>query len=149
MPVYSVTTNLLCCGHSIGVVYIAFLLGVQCPPHDLVGEEVGGGSYKTTAFIHGAFNSELGVDKSEGAGMHSLEMRTSLLPLGWGPDTSPLSLCQRRCGRASPLDIALIYPWTVEVGARGQAIVLDPQEKRTVADCGHNALDVHLRDKAK
>ena len=109
----------------------------------------GGGSYKTTAFIHGAFNSELGVDKSEGAGMHSLEMRTSLLPLGWGPDTSPLSLCQRRCGRASPLDIALIYPWAVEVGARGQAIVLDPQEKRTVADCGHNALDVHLRDKAK
>ena len=44
----------------------------------------GGGSYKTTAFIHGAFSSELGVDKSEGAGMHSLEMRTSLLPLGWG-----------------------------------------------------------------
>ena len=32
----------------------------------------GGGSYKTTAFIHGAFNSELGVDKSEGAGMRSL-----------------------------------------------------------------------------
>ena len=32
----------------------------------------GGGSNKTTAFIHGAFNSELGVDKSEGAGMHSL-----------------------------------------------------------------------------
>ena len=32
----------------------------------------GGGSYKTTAFIHGAFNSELGVDKSEGAGMCSL-----------------------------------------------------------------------------
>ena len=55
----------------------------------------GGGSYKTTAFIHGEFNSkELGVDKSEGAGVHNLEMRTSLLPLGWGPDTSPLSLCQ-------------------------------------------------------
>ena len=32
----------------------------------------GGGSYKTTAFIHGAFNSELGVDKSESAGMRSL-----------------------------------------------------------------------------
>ena len=32
----------------------------------------GVGSYKTTAFIHGAFNSELGVDKSEGAGMCSL-----------------------------------------------------------------------------
>ena len=33
----------------------------------------GGGSYKTTAFIHGAFNSELGVDKSEG-----LEVRKCL-----------------------------------------------------------------------
>ena len=32
----------------------------------------GGGLYKTTAFIHGALNSELGVDKSEGAGMRSL-----------------------------------------------------------------------------
>ena len=32
----------------------------------------GVGSYKTTAFIHGAFNSELGVDKSESAGMRSL-----------------------------------------------------------------------------
>ena len=32
----------------------------------------GGGSYKTTAFIHRALNSELGVDKSESAGMRSL-----------------------------------------------------------------------------
>ena len=32
----------------------------------------GGGLYKTTTFIHGAFNNEPRVDKSEGAGMCSL-----------------------------------------------------------------------------
>ena len=53
----------------------------------------GGGSYKTAAFIHGAaFNSELGVDKSEG-----LEMRTCLSPWDGGLDTFTVSLCQRRC----------------------------------------------------
>ena len=39
----------------------------------------GGGSYKTTAFILGAFNSELGVD-NKCAGMRSL--RTSLFSVG-------------------------------------------------------------------
>ena len=99
----------------------------------------GGGSYKTTAFIHGAFNSELGVDKSEGAGMHSLRRGHVFSPWDGGPDTSTLFLCQRHCSRASPLDVAHVYPWAMEAGAKGQAIVLDPQERRTVADCGHNA----------
>ena len=45
----------------------------------------GGGSYKTAAFIHGAFNSELGVDKSEGAGAQSGDEDMSFPP--GGPDT--------------------------------------------------------------
>ena len=46
----------------------------------------GGGSYKTTAFIHGAFNSkELGVDKSEGAGMRSRCLLSLVTPEQWRP----------------------------------------------------------------
>ena len=67
MPVYTVTINLLCLW--------SFNWGcLHCFPPSTTsfGGGGGGGSYKTTAFIHGAFNSELGVDKSEGAGMRSL-----------------------------------------------------------------------------
>ena len=72
MPVYTVTTNLLCLW--------SFNWGcLHCfPPRGPVfttsfgGGGAGGGSYKTTAFIQGAFNSELGVDKSESASMCSL-----------------------------------------------------------------------------
>ena len=71
MSVYTVTTNLLCLW--------SFNWGsLHCfPPRGPVsttsfGGGGGGGSYKTAAFIHGAFNSELGVDKSESAGMRSL-----------------------------------------------------------------------------
>ena len=71
MPVYTVTTNLLCLW--------SFNWGsLHCfPPRGPVsttsfGGGGAGGSNKTTAVIHGAFNSELGVDKSESAGMRSL-----------------------------------------------------------------------------
>ena len=71
MPVYTVTTNLLCLW--------SFNWGcLHCFPPRGPGSTTsfgggrGVGSYKTTAFIHGAFNSELGVDKSESAAMRSL-----------------------------------------------------------------------------
>ena len=39
-------------------------------------------------------------------------------------DTATLSLCQRRCGKSSLLDVAHIIPVeAVEVGAKGQKIV--------------------------
>ena len=58
-------------------VVIQLGLSTSLPPRGPVsttsfGGGGGGGSYKTTAFIHCAFNSELGVDKSESAGMRSL-----------------------------------------------------------------------------
>ena len=66
-------------------------------------------------------------------------MRTSLFSVGWGLDTSILSLCQTCCSQFTLLFAAHIYSGTVEAEAKGQAIVLDPQERRTVVDCGHNA----------
>ena len=84
MSVYIVTTNLLCLW--------SFNWGcLHCfPPRGPVsttsfGGGGGGGSYKTTAFIHGAFNSELGVDKSEGAGMRSRYLLSLVTPEQWRP----------------------------------------------------------------
>ena len=60
-------------------------------------------------------------------------------PLGWRTGHFKPLLVSETLQHASPLDVAHIYPWAVEAGAKGQAIVLYPQERRTVADCGHNA----------
>ena len=83
----------------------------------------GGGSYKTTAFIHGVFNSELGVDKSEGAGMCSLRC---LFPLSWGAGNVNPLLCVRDATAvllvqqlSFYIDIAHIYPRAVEAGIKG------------------------------
>ena len=69
--------------------------------------------------------------------MLSLSLGHVFSPWDGGPDTSTLTLCQRCYSRASLLDLAHIYPSAVEAGAKEQAIVLDPQERRAVADCGH------------
>ena len=54
----------------------------------------------------------------------------------WKLQPSP---CARGAAPELPLDITHIYPWAVKAGASGQVIVLDPQERRTVADCDPNA----------
>ena len=71
MPVYTVTTNSLCGGHSWGPVSTTSF-----------GGGGGGGLYKTMVVIHDTFNSELGVDESEGAGMCSVKVKTCLFPRG-------------------------------------------------------------------
>ena len=71
MPEYTVTTNLLCLwSFNWGCLHCFPLRGPVSTTSFGGGGD--GGSYKTTAFIHGTFNSELGVDKSEDAGLRSL-----------------------------------------------------------------------------
>ena len=39
-------------------------------------------------------------------------------------------------------EVVCVYALAVEARTKGQAIALDLQERKTVADCGHNADDV-------
>ena len=68
-------------------------------------------------------------------------MRRCLFSVGWGTGHfNPLLVSEMLQPIFSSLLFAAhIYSWTVEAVAKEQAIVLDPQERRTVADCGHNA----------
>ena len=72
--------------------------------------------------------------------MHSLEIRTCHFPLQW--DTGHFNHLLVSKTLQPCFLLACVYALAVEARAKEQAIVLDLQEKKTVADCGHNADDV-------